>query len=904
MSISLGLRTLLLAASLASAPVHAEMSGQRDFQPRTYESSSGRFALHVNPTERNAAGGAEYKLTRDGAPVWAGTRPFTLFDAVVADDGAVGGYAYTNGHDSREAGKFVVAILGPSGNTRLLDSIPRQRSHFLHTPPNPQALGLFLDSSSDRFVVRVADSDLNANVQAWWVYRMSDGRAIGKVRPRDFMADTAHLWLQDARPIPGTPLTLIHWVRTGRDLTSSGASFTLVDAKYKPVWSLTLPADYTVKGDARAQALLIDRIRTDGAILETRPAQFDIHHVADGKRVRYGVDKDPGIPGTWRVREIAKTPFAKATTAQPDRGTREPGLAFFKELAAIEIESQARKESPLPSGRISDFAIGEAGRIAVLGGCGCGKGEHGLSLVDTSGKLLREIPLNPSNDSSHVAWVGGQRWIVTTSPFGDGAKSTAVWIDGTTGSITPVRDFSAPMIESVVGSADGGFVALVADHQPFTIRHSVVAFDRTGRTRWQIREGSRDEQLFSPAGVAITTAGDVVVLEGITNKIKVYDRNGRYRRTRDLESAWKRKPNYLSDIQADSAGGVIVHDFHGQPPIVHMTIGGRVLGEFTPAYPDGRRFDIIKSVRSDPSGKMWMSDGRALLRLDSTGTVDLLIGESPNPAMLGDIAALSVTAKGWIYAVDRRTGAVHVFDKGTPHHVDRPDIGDYPGELHFASLAISDSGEVLVTRRDFSGGSPSDFLHYDSKGTRIGVESLALDQVSQTWIAQPGSSNRWVIGYTRAYLVSDRNAVLRRLDRAANGQWLDHPGPAGAAPDGSIAILSGAQRIPMGGEPTTPLVTIYSPAGDPVASWPAPRNASTSNGGIAYDGKRLAFVIRAGEDEKTTGILVTDTRGNALATLPLNLARYETSVFFVESGSGTELWLFDGKATIRRFAYN
>jgi hypothetical protein len=274
--------------------------------------------------------------------------------------------------------------------------------------------------------------------------------------------------------------------------------------------------------------------------------------------------------------------------------------------------------------------------------------------------------------------------------------------------------------------------------------------------------------------------------------------------------------------------------------------------------------------------------------------VSELYGKPPDSSALSRVASLLITPKGRIYAVDERTGAVHVFDaNGAPQMVCAPDPGDYDGNVISPSLTVSDAGDIFVTRRDITSELPQDFLRYDSSCARIGVASLALEDVSQEWLSQPGSRRRWVLGYTRAYLVDPDDSIVRRLERTAENQWLESPDTAATAPDGAIAIVSGRH-----GEMR--FITLYSGSGDAIVTWPAPEHLSTRGGAIAFDGEYLAVVIHSDDDKRSVKVLITDARGKALFEVPLEAAGYNATVAFVTAG-GRQLWTFDGKSRIDRY---
>ena len=71
---------------------------------------------------------------------------------------------------------------------------------------------------------------------------------------------------------------------------------------------------------------------------------------------------------------------------------------------------------------------------------------------------------------------------------------------------------------------------------------------------------------------------------------------------------------------------------------------------------------------------------------------------------------------------------------------------------------------------------------------------------------------------------------------------------------------------------------------------------------MAFDGRRLAFVIHSEDRRRAAAVLVTDGRGVASHRVPLEDARYGSAVAFVKTGEATELWVFNGGSRIERFA--
>ena len=160
--------------------------------PKTYASASKKCELFVNPSDLHGRGKGSYRLMLDGKELWSGEKSYTLWEARVADDGVVTGYAYSHGFEGfSEAGyqagmgDFRVVILDSGGKERLNLATKREDSRFMHQPPNPIASGLLLDEANDRVVFRVSDDDVNRQAESWWVYELSTGQEKARLVPRN-----------------------------------------------------------------------------------------------------------------------------------------------------------------------------------------------------------------------------------------------------------------------------------------------------------------------------------------------------------------------------------------------------------------------------------------------------------------------------------------------------------------------------------------------------------------------------------------------------------------------------------------------------------------------------------------------------------------------------------------------
>lgn len=393
--------------------------------PKTHVSPSGAYSLAVDPTDLYGRGPADYRFTREGKTVWARRMPYSLWQAVVTDSGHVAGYGYTHGwrgfsekgYDDGP-GEFIVSLLSPDGKALNEEQHKREQSRFLHAPPNPLVHGILLDASNRRFVLRVADPDVNRRIEQWWVYDMEMGKRIGTLEPgraTQNQEGKETRVILGAAAVSGTPLVLTSWLKYA--WRNSGGVFTLVDlndSKAKPVWSLTLDGDYSMPQDEKAEDALRGRIRKKGVILSSdKPAGFAIHAVKQRQRIDFSVRKTSN--GTWQVRETSRTPYEFPSESAPEARTFPP--IKLEELAVVRLRgSEARKESPIRD--VRGFGFGADGKMCLLSVPR--RADPHLLQITQQGKILNDLRLPVRELPKVVDWsnpvsVGAGRFVVTVS---------------------------------------------------------------------------------------------------------------------------------------------------------------------------------------------------------------------------------------------------------------------------------------------------------------------------------------------------------------------------------------------------------------------------------------------------------------------------------------------------------
>jgi sugar lactone lactonase YvrE len=855
--------------------------------PTTYASPSGEYVFDVNPSAMEGQGPSSCRLKRDGQDAWARELPFTPAQAAVTDDGTVAGYAYDRGpagFGPAGPGKFHVFVLAPDGRERLHAAVDREDSRFLHDVANPLSTGLFITSDQKTFVVRVREPDINRGGERWWVYELAAGRELAKVDPMP--GETGLRFVLRAAPVRGAPLVLANWWHYDDNAaTNPGAGFNLIDLsdprRPKTVWRKVLPGDYQ---SDEAQ----EEVRAHGAVARSdEPNRFTVHFVADRQRVTFEVAREGDA---WAVREVGRAGHdaAKADAAAPPRPVVSP-----KRLGTITLRGgNVAAEGPIHD--LVDFDTDDQGRFGVvrLDDTDPGVRVCTFALVDADARVvvdnIRPVPDfgDKHHGSQKVAWLRGGRWLVTDCESGP-EKTARAWfidVDGPQVRVTPIDGYDGVPATALAGRSDGSFVVLGRREHKYTLTPELTCYDEKGKRRWSVGEHSGDErQLFSPQDIDVhrAHADAVVVLSHNSDRLQFFGGDGRYSRTVGLEKAFGGKPNYPSKVKFRRDGSLVVNDFGGSPPVRLLKSDGDPLGRMDPRLADGEQVPVrVMKVAADD--RVWVSDGRSLLRLGAAGVVDRRLGQPPDPTSPQQVGAIALGPGGNLYTAAGQGLAVQVYDPtGKLLRVLKPDPSDPPGDHVLGGLTVAGDGSVYVA------GGLTPYLRYRPDGTRAGQERRLFDDISESWHYVPGTARRWVAGYTAVWLVGEDGKVLREIRRRPDNHWLVHPQAVGVAPDGSAAVVSSAAGR---GRSDSAWLSVYAPDGSPVTS--VRLDAAGLFPSVAFDGKRA--VVSCG-----SRLLLADTSTGTVAEVKLTdgngrPAGREDSYWYVLPGAGgKELWLLD-----------
>ena len=296
---------LLACAAIASGDDAASV---------TSASPSGEWSLTVTHLDEAHNGAVELVLTKSAAEVWHRQQHLGVRRALVDDAGRVAGFGYT-GENMPESGSvrpsrgrtLHVFVLRSDGEVAIDETHERGMPLYPDGPCNPDVVDAFLHPELGRYVVRVADEDLNRGAEQWWGYDLATGAVLFRERPKQKLAVAEALrGITSAHPVPGTPLVLVHWNHfdSTHVTVSAGAVFQLVDADWNVVWSFD-----AVKERKRDR----DRIAEGGLGAMFGEQSFELPTATAGERARFEVRSENG---TWKIVEVERKRVFGGTSAR------------------------------------------------------------------------------------------------------------------------------------------------------------------------------------------------------------------------------------------------------------------------------------------------------------------------------------------------------------------------------------------------------------------------------------------------------------------------------------------------------------------------------------------------------------------------------------------------------------
>lgn len=772
------------APPITSPPVALRAAGPDIFDPYTRTSPDGTWSVYVDPTERYGEGPANYRVRHGDDLVWASEKPWTMRDAAIDDNGRVAGYAYSRGSSpAKRPGVFHALMLAADGSVAFDEQHARSYRQNVSEPTLwPAGSAVCVQPELGRFVLVVSDVD-GEGTREWWALHASDARV--EFRKQLESAPEDRNALLEVRAVRGTPLTcarLTKWRMGG-----SSVRCVLFDADFKPVWRSEFLDTLPQGGDATE----LREAARDAFEIDAEPARFDCVLPSARVTVRFAVERaDDG----WKVSEVGRQPWHPPVLSQCLPAFDDLPLTTLESRGAADLEGQRAATSP-----VRDIVALDPRDDGLRFVRTEPDGTHSLVRVDLQGiaQYERSFELPERDVESKLAFwpLGADAWLATRSLFGTGARALAWRIDDATGVVTRLTKFDSPMVSDVAASPNGGFVVLATEHTEYTLDDCLITCDADGtRSKWiDLGNGAKAGASIPGANaVAVTSTDRIMVLSTVGRRLTEFDSDGEIVRTIQLDEVWGRRTGHPTGVTADIEGGVLVHDFQGQPQLARVNADGKARALLEPSFADGTNADALaRSARVAPNGDVWATDGQRIVRLDASGLVDRIVGTPAAADVLAEPMGARFDAFGRALIADRATYVVHVFDsQGRKLFLCRPS-GDVVGRVDdFAGMTSTPDGGVA-----FQGATRSTILRFGPAGEpleslRVPARTFSLAISPVDGAVYAGSFGE---GFSRA-ATPDLEAL--DYERAPDNTWLRGMGWLAMSRDGTLGMTarSGAKE--------------------------------------------------------------------------------------------------------------
>ncbi|MGP1346829.1 MAG: hypothetical protein ACTS3F_09230 [Phycisphaerales bacterium] len=807
--------------------------------PYSVRSASGEWVLRVVPSEAEGGGSGHYTMRRGGEVVWEGEREHTLRECVVSDGGMVVGYAYDNGYMGWD-GNLVVLSIGADGRAIATDAHER-RVYGLSNPPSPgypMGRGVMIDEATGRAIVRLEQEERWARRSHWLVYGLADGRLLEEHHPEPPLRVDSGFGIQlNAWTIPDTGLAILHWIVFEGDAPM--AVFEVLDRDGVSVWVRRIEDEYADRPDGwRWVDLRLGRVRQ----VVVGAASFAIVSYAEGQRRRYTAAAD-GPAGGYAIREVG----SEAGVPAGDRGALvqvDPLPGRLEHLGDVTLGTPA--DDGVIEG-IYAISFDDRGRIGwIRSGVGSPDDER-LCLVDREGNTVGVyrlgLPEATRSGPTSAVWLNDDRWLVARSvrDADNTVRGEAWFFDVGDGRLTPIEGLEAGLIRNIARRPGGGFVVL-AHHDGGSLLSGklVLVFDAEGR---KIHATSGDHwaddvtALWDGSVACISTSGFVAIQssrsEASTDRWSVPEK---------MEHHGPHERAYCTMIRADRDGGVLVVD--SGEWIYRFDREGTLLRTIRPLGPGGERF-YVRVVGVDPDGWVWASDGSRLYRYDEEGRADRWLG-GPAEGTMAQPEEVTIGDDGRIYAVERGTASVHVFDEhGQPVRVMKPDPGDTVTQVDQAWIAAYPGGVVRLCIGAMGVGFRNSIISFDAAGDAIAARE-PYDAAMFSGDNRRDIGRGWSHDGVSVRRTDGQGRVIVSTRHRPDGGWIARVHRTALGPDSSLAVMcirDDPHAMLAGSEPAA--ICLFGPDGEGRGTIELKRGTRTG-GVLAFDGQRVALTDRRG----------------------------------------------------------
>ncbi|MCB9838408.1 MAG: hypothetical protein H6813_03635 [Phycisphaeraceae bacterium] len=831
---------VVLMVVVGGAPASAQYGTEYD--PRDFESPSGRYRMHVEPTDRYGFEPCVVSVFVDGKRMWERTVEPSIWIGGVTDEGRAFGVGYVLEHtDERrpailgEVSRMRILSFDDAGQTTLIAEKECRRPRGVFTcggnnPGYPFAQRLSVQPGADRVVISAYYGYNAEHPQVWWLYRLSDGADMGMSEPITSFSTANHVNHNERQTdaIPNTPLILAQWSKSARQ--GDGRKHTTVIGVCTTDGVIHWQREFEAPDDGGDQ-WRDDRLESRPGIV-FRPGGFTVT-TPDGRETTTYLCAPDRSAGGWGVVAL------DARTVEPVLQTGvsfEPGPATI--LGAITLDSFVEEKPAIWA--ITDLDIDRDGVIGFIRRDE--NNEPHLTRATMEGEILSDRALGEllGKHPQHIASMPGGRWLITGDGFSNGEFVPFVLIfDQRDGSLAAPLGWAGGALREPVALPDGGFLGLVGEDM-FRADH-LASFDRFGRERWRV-------ECFTPEDVVIDRSGRLCVLEKISHRLRYFSTDGKELRVVDLDRAIGEELQYPTMLVPTIDGGVICFDYPSDEPFIRIDKDGAYAGRFRPAHPDGWSCVFYTPVRPTSDGSFWTSDHLSLIRMDSDGVWDRVLGDAPWAAPLRVIDDIALGPGDTPHVINARTHAVHVFDAlGHERRLLAPAPSRFTTGYCSGSVTVAGDGAVCVSEDEYPNRRSQWF---DGSGSRLAASAEELELQTGQWRYIPGTNERWQVAGRSLRRFDADGEVAVTIERTADGDWFGYISGFAVAADGSVVVRS-SQRSR---ERDQTVLSVYRRDGSPVGVVDHDFDGGFI-GSMAYappvvvfsNGDRLRFVHETGE---------------------------------------------------------
>lgn len=804
--------SLVVAMLCFTQATHAQYT----LNPKTYESPSGEYQLHIDPSQVRGVGPSTVTMSHAGTRLWQKEHPFSLWHAHVTNDGHTVGYTYIHGYEGMTLvyGRNVpntvdIVFLDTDGEIIARHDMPRQHSGMLSNPPDPYVptINLFVPIPSQDRVLVVPHSRSRKTPAPWWMFELSSGHRLD-----DIANPATPIILQNGftrnilfQPLGDHPVLVVHALLSHYNASkrTQDAFLGLLGLDGNLIWSTTIQSEY----DHMPQGWHWLRDPDPADQLATVAGGFQFHSWSTDEIISFECVREGAV---WAVQEIDRQPAPPAPEEQPP----EPLETIALELAG---SISLGRPVPTPFEGISYIDVDGKGNIGFVP---LTHRTKSFFLVSPEGDVIhRELFADFEGDTPwlrRAVWAGNDRqpdrWLLFSSGIGD-RKPAAAWYDVQTRSIVTIPDLGFEYVRDMRPLRDGGLIA--AGDGLTRSNTGLVAFNPDGSIRWK-----QDVQYLRD-GLAITTNDEIALLT--SERVLFFNLEGNPSGDIDLATAFGRQPRYPAGMTADTNGGVIVLDASGTSGAFHIARDGSLNKTLTPRFDDGAIIDGTRDIPQAPGGTLWTTDGHSLLMLGDDGIVERIIGEPPEARPLRKVSSIALGPRGNIYALNEANAAIHVFDKDGNLRAVLPPPSKSPGYLFGSSL--------VTVEHDGTIHAPG--VRYARDEKPLPPLDGATSQIAEYWLMHPHNPVGWSLGYEYIALFQiekdDTTTVLREVRRRPDNTWVERPNDGAVAQDGSLAVVVSED---LGYRRGTPMLCIYDASGEPMRMYAMPDQSLHSR--IAY----------------------------------------------------------------------